>query len=118
MSEKKGIKNVKELMILGLQLGVVGKLAMEDGKLSVGDLGLVVQVFPHVVPAFKDLGEVPAELADLDADESTELLVEAARQLPYITDNKRLMNIVVKSIKVALSIGELGAAILDEDGKE
>lgn len=108
---KVGIKNTKELMIFGMQLGLAGKMAMADGKLSVADLGLVAKVFPHIGPAVDDIGDVPAELKDIDADEAQELLMEAARQIPNVTDSKRLGLIVIKSIKVALSVGELVKAV-------
>lgn len=115
MAEKKGIQNVKEVMVLGLQLGIFGKMTMEDGEVSVADLGLAVQVFPYVIPAFSDIGEVPKELADLDGNESEELLLEAARQLPMITDKRKLTDIIIKSVKLALSIGELTAVIMSKD---
>lgn len=113
--KKVGIKNVKELMVFGMQLGMAGKKAMDDGKLSIEDLGLMVKVFPHIGPAIDGISEVPAELKDIDAEEAEELLLEAARQIPGITDNKRLGLIIIKSIKLALAVGELIKAVSDKE---
>ena len=115
MSAKKGIQNTKELMILGLQLGMTANLAYADGEISTADLGLVVQLFPHLMPAIKDIGEVPDELKDLDSAEADELMLEAAKFVPHITDNARLGLIIIKSVKVALAIGELVGAISEEE---
>ncbi len=101
------IKDTEEMMVLGLQLGMVGKQAMDDGDLTAADLGLVLQLLPYVGPAFDGMKNIPAELQDMDSDEAGRLMAKASEFMPRITDNAHKARIVMKSIKVALAIGEL-----------
>lgn len=50
-------------------IDAIRKAKESDGKITVSDLGYFVTPLASLPTAINGLGEVPAELADLDADE-------------------------------------------------
>jgi len=72
-AEEKGIKEILELLDgLRVILTISGK-ALEDGKLSFGDLTLIADLakeYEVLVNAVKGSDEVLKELKDLDANEA------------------------------------------------
>jgi len=82
-----GIKETKEVVDLAMALVKAGAMSWEDGKVSVEDLANLVEVLPYLSPALKDISQVPAELADLDSQEASELVVHVMAKLA-IDDEK------------------------------
>ena len=70
--EKKGIKEIGELIEgLGL-LAKAGFKISKDGKVDISDLAHLVEVvkeFDTLMDAFEDLSEIGAEIKDLDESE-------------------------------------------------
>lgn len=113
---KYGITETKEMLTLGLQLGLAGKMAFDDKKLTAADFGLVATVFPVIGPAISGATDIPKELSDLDGSESQELLLHAAQYVPQFAGNsKKLGNIIVASLKLALAVGELVSEIVKNE---
>lgn len=77
------IKETKELLVAGFQGAAIFKSALADGKIGIGDIGLILPLIGVLNSAVDGIDQVPAELADLSEGEYDEL-VEAAR--PYIVD--------------------------------
>lgn len=73
MTEAKSIKNLKEAVALVLAGAKVVGAARADGAINVADAGLLLNLIPVMGPAIEDIGQVPAELADLSAEEAAEL---------------------------------------------
>jgi len=102
---KKGTKNTEEVLALVFGLGKVLKQAKKnDGKFSSADLVLLTQLFPHFGPAFDEVGEVPAELKDLDTEEVKRLLTVSAAHLGDAVDSEELMEKVEKGLAAALAL--------------
>lgn len=76
-----GTKEVKELLDLALTGVDVGVKASADGKIDAADLALLLQLVPTVGPAIDGIGEIPAELADLDAAEAADVVAHVMAKL-------------------------------------
>jgi hypothetical protein len=74
---KVGIKETKELLKFGILAKDVFVAAKADGKIDLGDLGLVLPLVGPLNGAIQGVGEIPAELADLDEGEFDELVALA-----------------------------------------
>jgi hypothetical protein len=82
-----------------------GILVAKDGKLSFEDMTHVLKLIPLVGPAVSDLGEIPGELKDIDADELAELIGVVSGKLALTDDKAKL--VVEKALKVLACVGEL-----------
>lgn len=84
MSEVKSIKETKELFAgLGLVAKEV-KGALADGKLDLSDLKFVLDLGKEhqvLVDAVQGVGEVPAELKDLDKEELLEIIMLVYKEI-------------------------------------
>ena len=104
--EKESVKeDTEEVLKLVFALAKVVKQAKSnDGQFAANDLVLLTQLFPHVGPAFDELGDVPKELKDLDAEEAKRLLVVSAAHLGDAVDSKELAEKVEKGLAAALAL--------------
>lgn len=107
MSEKKGIQNTKEVLVLGFAVGNVVKQALSDGKIGLEDLGLLMQLLPVAGPAFNDISEVISEFKDLDVAEAKELLEFAANELKGNYTEEEMVVKIDASLNVGLSVANL-----------
>lgn len=75
-----GIKELTELLEVTKVIGVgVAKVA-KDGKVNVDDLPIIMQLVGEanqIVEGFKGLGELPAEVKDLEVEELREIVNKA-----------------------------------------
>lgn len=77
MSEKKGIKESKELIASLVILARTGYGIAKDKKVSIDDLQHIVELakdLDELIAGFKDLDEVGKEIGDLDEAEAVELI--------------------------------------------
>jgi len=107
MSEKKGLKETKEVLDLGFALGGAVKQGLADGKLGLEDMGLLVALIPSLGPAFDGIGDVPAELKDLDSDEAKELLEYAGAKLGAVFSDEELLLKINAGLEVGLAVAKL-----------
>jgi hypothetical protein len=87
MAETKGVKECLELLEGVKVVGVAVKKVLADGKVSVGDLPVLVEVlgkFSVLVDSVQGLDQVPAEFKDLSADEANQLLAKVLELITVI----------------------------------
>ncbi len=77
--QHKGVPHLTALLSAGIALSLIVKKDEEDGKLSYLEILNLIGPGRDVIAALKDPGELPLELADLDAVEADQLvqMVEA-----------------------------------------
>ncbi len=106
---KQGIKELEDVMKLAIGMANAGVKIGEDGKVDLNDLGTAMGVLPLFPAAIDGIDKLPAEVSDLDSAEGLALLalVEADLMLPP----GKAKPIVMASVKLALALSELIAAI-------
>ena len=109
--EKKGIQNLKELADFGAELTAAIVRAKADGKVNLKDLGEFLPVARAILPAVKDIGEVPGEFADLDQAERDELSSYFADK--FNIPNDKVEAVVEKWFRVALDRYDAADATAD-----
>lgn len=105
MSEKEGVKELKEVIELVTTCVKIGLDVGKDGKLTPEDIGFFLALVPKIEPAFSAIGKVPAELADLSQEEGLELVTAIGAALSL--ENDKAKALVEKSLKVAVSVYDL-----------
>lgn len=87
MAEKKGVKELLELVAGLKELGLLVKAGLKDGKVDLNDLSLLLGLLPKqqvLLDAFQGLSEVDDEVKDLSLDEAmvvVQALVSAAKEV-------------------------------------
>lgn len=104
--EKFDVKNTLEVIKLGASVSKAVKNAKADGKVDAMDLMYLVPVMGTVGPAFDDISLVPKELADVDSDESKEILEASKEIIGEWADDADLANKINKYLKAGLAIAE------------
>jgi len=102
-AQKKDIKDLKEVVSFGFALEKAG-VAIFAGGFHPDKLGELLPVYQTAIPAFENIGDVPSELADLDAEEIAEL---SAMLISQGALNEHVTQIIDKSLKVAVAAYEL-----------
>lgn len=77
MAEKKGIKELQELLAGALVLAITGKKIMADGKINLSDAQHVLALHKDLetlVAAFDGLEKIKDEVKDIDAQEALTLV--------------------------------------------
>lgn len=105
VSEKQGIKELKELVgfVVALAQAVAGSL--EDGKVGVMDLFKFFGVLRKAGPAFKNLQGLRAEIADLSEAEKAEL--QAYIEKEFDLGNDVVEGYIEQAIVAAIGILDL-----------
>ena len=67
--EKKGVKDLSEAIVFAITLGEAVELGLQDGKLGLEDLGLLVVPFTKAPDAVEGISNIKDEIMDLDAAE-------------------------------------------------
>ncbi len=88
----KTIKELKEVIIFGLSVTTILKADLSDGKISLLEMWGLRNLIGPAQEALEGIGEIPAEIIDLDPVESAELC-EIVRQVleQQITDQMALV---------------------------
>lgn len=111
MSGKVGIDQLKAVCILLINGVNVEQEVMADGHVELSEAGLLFKVFPYVGPAFEGLAQVPAQLADLQADEVVELaaLVAADLKLTDEAAKAKVLAVIDMAANVVKNVAVLKA---------
>lgn len=72
--QHKGIAHLTALTTFAATIGIALKEASADGKINFWDALKFLPVIRQAPDAFKNIGEVPGELVDLDGPEAAELV--------------------------------------------
>ncbi len=107
MSEKRDIKNLKELVDFGFAVEKAGADIFQGG-FHADKLAEIFNIVPTVAPAFEGIGEIPSELSDLDESELADLIAHVASK--GVLPAKAEM-VLEKSIQVAFASWALYLAI-------
>lgn len=105
MSEKKGTKELSELIKLLAAIGNGAGKAAEDGKVSWSDALYFSEAVMAAPKAIIGIDQVLAELKDLDAAEKVQLgeQIKADFDLPQ----DQIESVVEKVLQAALHLGEV-----------
>ena len=109
MTEKKDIAQLKELVTLIVKGAGLGVEIAKDGKFGFDDVASLVRLVPTVTAAVEGIGQVPAELSDLSAEEVAELASLVAAELAV--DSEKAKAIIAASFKVLASLVALLTAV-------
>lgn len=71
------VKNVSELLDFGEKAAEQAKAVLADGKVDLWDLPKLAPLLPSFKAAIEGVGDVPAEVMDMDAAEAKMLLEKA-----------------------------------------
>lgn len=96
-----GTKELKELLDLALAGVESGVKMAEDGKFDVMDLAHIWPTVQAAPAAFAGVGQIPAELKDLDSSEAAELVAHVVAKLAV--DDAKAMAIVEASLKLLVA---------------
>lgn len=110
MSEEKGIKELKELIIFFAVLGSAVDKSTKDG-FSVEDIGAFLPAFMAAPDAFSGFKDIPAEAKDLSSDELDELTKCLAEKLDL--ENDKLEGIIEESLGMVVKIVALASKFKD-----
>lgn len=89
-TESIGVKEVKEVLVAVNSLSLALISTFKDG-LQVGDVFEIVEVVKNneelrgkLMDAYEGISKVPAEIADIDAMETIDLVIEQAKFVPKL----------------------------------
>lgn len=97
----KGIKNILEVVDLGLALVDVGVSVAKDGKVGIDDLGHVMKLVPVAGPAVEDIKEVLGEALDLDTAEGQQIVAHVAAKLVVDSVKAKAVTLAILELLVA-----------------
>ncbi len=99
-----GIKESKELLYFVVEFGNALGRSLEDGKISVLELGNFIGSLGAVAPAFEGTADLPTEIADLSEAEKQELieLVEDRFDIPQ----DGVEALIEKGLRTGVAIAE------------
>lgn len=104
-----GTKELKEVVDLGLGVVDVLHAAKADGKVGLEDIGLLLQLIPVVGPAVQGIDQIPAELADMDVQEASDLVAHVMAKL--LIDDVKAKEVVVAALGLGVSALKLYKAV-------
>lgn len=97
-----GTTELKAVLALVVDTVNVGVQALKDGKVSLSDLPLLVNLVPELVPAVSGLSKVPAELKDLTEDEAIDVTTFVMGKLAV--DSAKAQAVVAASLKLLVGV--------------
>ena len=105
MNEHLDIKELTEVVALGIQVCDSGHLIMADGKIGFGDISELWGLLQKLGPAFENIDKVPAELSDLDIEEADAIIQMV--QNDYKLESEKAKEVTIKVLKCIRSIYEV-----------
>lgn len=105
MGEQKGVKNVKEALVVVVDVVQI----LKDGKVNAEDLPKAMGLVNDLGPALEGFAEIPAEVKDIDPAELAELT--AAVVSKYGVTDAKAIAIIGESLKVVAAVYGLVQAI-------
>lgn len=103
------IKNLTEVVDLGLAGASIYKQAMADHKIDFSDAPLLLQLVPVVPPALEDIDKIPAEVSDLSSEELAALTAHVVQKLGVV--DAKALEIIGGSLKVGSGVIQLLKAL-------
>ena len=97
-----GIQETKEMVGFLISLGEGIAESLEDGKISLGDLGNFLDAAKAVLPAIGGVNQVGAELLDLTDEEKADLSDYIEEE--FDLDNTQVEAILEEGLGIALEI--------------
>ncbi len=97
-----GIEETKDVVLAVTAFANAVSSALEDDKISLGDLPLLIGVATKLPSAISGISEVPKELNELDEAEKNELLVLVQEELDFQGDVEEVVTkalIIISDIK-------------------
>jgi hypothetical protein len=92
MTELKGNKNVKEAIVaVAAIFNAIVESKKDDGKIDMKDAFRLMGLFPKVVPAIEDGGEIMPEFKDLSAEEIADISAALVAELGSVDEKVKLM---------------------------
>lgn len=107
---KKSVKELKEALLLLVEMANAGIEIAKDGKIGLDDVGTLLKIVPALGPAISGVTEIPSEVSDIDAEEVAELVGAVVAKLAV--DDQKARLIIEKSLKTAAAVAELVMAIV------
>ena len=98
-----GIKETKEVMVFGVSAAIAVDAAAKDGFQLI-DLFAMVPALVNLPAAIGGIGEVPAELADMDDAERLELVAEVEKMEFNSEDSEAIAE---QGLRAGVEIGKL-----------
>jgi hypothetical protein len=86
-TEKRGIAELKELLVFAISMGESLDMALSDGKLGIEDLGLLITPFTKAPDALDGLSDIADEIKDLDVAEMAQIKELINNELDLQDDN-------------------------------
>lgn len=109
-----GVDNTKEVLALAFEVASTVKKARKNGgKFDLSDLPLVMAIIPKIEPAFKDIGDVPKEIKDLDNAEAAELQNFIMSRFGELVGREELVKQVDLGLKAIIAVYEFVNALRD-----
>lgn len=94
------VKNTSELLKLVTTLANTISSVSADGKVSIMEYTSFLSLLPTIAPAIEGIGEIPAELADLDDAEYVQLTQQIAQDLD-LDDTHDSFELIVEQVAAA-----------------
>lgn len=107
--EKHGIDQLEKIVVIGVTLANAAGTALEDGKIGLGDLGVLLKL-SAVAPIFAevDFSKALPEITDLSAPELAKIQAAVnALELPNQGVESKVEVLFAAASKLYLSIKEL-----------
>jgi len=99
-----GIEQTADCVVAIASLSNAISAALEDGKINISDLPLLLSPAMKMPAAFSGISEVPKELNELDPEEKNQLLVLVSEELDFPED---IEEVVTKALIIISDIKDL-----------
>lgn len=103
----KGIDHLSALVAFAVTLGVALRKAGEDGKIGFSDAFTLWPAIKQAPSAFREIGEVPSELVDLDAPEAEALVQMVEARFGDLIPSERTQDIVDAALGLVPQLANL-----------
>lgn len=113
MAEKLPINDLKDLFTFGCSLVKATEGVMADKKIDLGDLAQLMTVFPTIGAAYEGIGNVGAQIANLDEAEEKEIIAQVDALLgegAYEAMGEDLLQMLVHGFSVVAKIKAMSVA--------
>lgn len=103
------IDALKSMVSLVIQMCDSGYIMAQDGKLEWDDVGEVWDIMKKVYPAFKSVGEIPAEAAHLTPEQFDQLIILIESEFTIVPEKSK--DVLDKILKAAKACHEVYLAV-------
>lgn len=111
MSGVKDVSQLKDVVVFSVKLANGVQAAMKDGKISFDDGAILIGLIPAAGAAIQGADQIPAEIADFQAEEAVELVNAVAVEL--VVDNEKAKKIINASLDLIATATPKVAALVE-----